>query len=97
MHAWHPVTVTRPRGLGAAIGIIIVWVGILLYLGAAWLFEGCTPVNPCRVVYLFDGRTPDPAAGVRPYYALRECDGAPAVDLCDDYTRLPTPKCSPKD
>ncbi len=90
MHVWHPVQVHSARdNRWAAAGVGALIMGLLLLTIA--LLESCT--NPCHDYYRFDGREPDKAAGVRPFYKVRECDGQPAVDLCDDYTVLPTEHC----
>jgi hypothetical protein len=72
---------------------------VLRAAGAIWcmalgvfliaLLSGCgAPIaQGCRSVYYYDPTFP------RPYYALRECPGAPPVLVCDSDVKLPTATC----
>lgn len=88
MMIWTRDTVRRLPRPEVVAGWLLL---IALVLASATMCNACT--NPCHDYYRFDGREPDKAAGIRPFYKVRECDGQPAVELCDDYTVLPTEHC----
>lgn len=90
MQVWHKVQVQRPLdNRWAAIGVASFCLGILLLTIA--LLEGCSG-GQCAYDARFDGREPDPAGGVYPYYLVAECPGQPTATIIESATRLHVPR-----